>query len=112
MRREFPKRVKLERWQHANGKCEGCGVRLRPSVGFRYDHHIPDALGGEPVFENCKLLCTNCHGAKTGTRDIPAIAKSNRVRNRHIGIKKRTTFRGWRRMNGDLVFAHDRKQER
>jgi 5-methylcytosine-specific restriction protein A len=109
MRREFTKRIKLERWQHAKGLCEGCGCRLSPGR-FHYDHDLPDALGGEPTFDNCRVLCTACHGAKTGGRDIPAIAKSNRTRNRHLGIKKRTTFRGWRRMDGTVVFANDRRK--
>jgi 5-methylcytosine-specific restriction protein A len=111
MRREFTKRIKLDRWQHAKGICEGCGVVLNASRGFHYDHVVPDALGGEATFENCNLLCTNCHGAKTGQQDIPAIAKSNRVRNRHLGIaRKPTKFRGWRKMNGEVVFANDRRK--
>jgi 5-methylcytosine-specific restriction protein A len=109
-RREFTKRIKLERWQHANGQCEECGVELRPGVGFHYDHHVADALGGDPTFANCRVLCTNCHGTKTGQQDIPAIAKSNRTRNKHLGIKKRTTFRGWRKMDGTVVYANDRRK--
>jgi 5-methylcytosine-specific restriction protein A len=109
-RREFTKRIKLERWQHADGKCEDCGGRLSPGH-VHFDHHVPDALGGEPTFDNCRVLCTNCHGAKTGMRDIPAIAKSNRVRNRHLGIaRKPTKFRGWRKMDGTVVYANDRRK--
>jgi 5-methylcytosine-specific restriction protein A len=110
-RREFTKRIKLERWQHAKGKCEGCGIPCSAATGFHYDHDLADALGGEPTFENCRLLCTNCHGAKTGQRDIPAIAKSNRTRNRHLGIaRKPTKFRGWRKMDGTVVYANDRRK--
>jgi 5-methylcytosine-specific restriction protein A len=109
-RREFTKRIKLERWQHADGKCEGCGARLMPGH-VHFDHDLPDALGGEPTFDNCRCLCKNCHGAKTGQQDIPAIAKSNRVRNRHLGIaRKPTKFRGWRKMDGTVVYANDRRK--
>src|SRR4051794_29956722 len=103
-RREFPTKVKIQAWERCGGKCEKCTARLLPGR-FDYDHDKPDAFDGAPDLENCRVLCDNCHGEKTFKRDIPAIAKSNRVRNRHLGIKKRSGFRGWRKMNGDLVFA-------
>jgi hypothetical protein len=51
------------------------------------------------------VLCKTCHGAKTAKQDVPAIAKSKRVRNKHINATdKRRGFRGWRRMNGEIVW--------
>lgn len=86
-RQEFSKRVKLEAFQRCKGHCEKCTAPLRPG-NFQYDHDLSDAMGGEPTLENCVVLCTNCHKEKTGTKDQPLIAKSNRVRNRHLNIKK------------------------
>ncbi len=54
---------------------------------FEYDHDLPCSLGGEASLGNCVVACKNCHQDKTSTRDIPVIAKSNRQRNSHLGIK-------------------------
>ena len=110
MRREFSKQVRLKAWERANGRCEECTARLFAGR-FAYDHIKPDAFDGAPDLENCRVLCDNCHGEKTFKRDIPAIAKSNRIRNRHLGIaRKPTTFRGWRKMDGTVVYANERKR--
>lgn len=87
MRREFSAKVKVEAFKRAGGNCEGCTVRL--SVGkFAYDHIIPDQLGGEPTIENCRVLCSACHGVKTFTADVPAIAKAKRREAKHLGAKR------------------------
>ena|SRR6202035_312995 len=91
MRQEFSKRVKLEAFQRSNGRCEGCTVRLMPGH-FDYHHRQEDTFGGEPTLENCQVLCDLCHGKVTKER-APLIAKSNRVRAKHLGIKrKRASF--------------------
>ena len=88
MRRPFPKAVKVKAFERADGHCEKCTARLY--VGkYHYDHDIPDALGGEPTLENCKVLCTSCHGAKTTRQDVPRNAKAKRQNNKHIGAKGR-----------------------
>lgn len=91
MRREFPKAVRRDAFLRAKGCCEGrrCGVKLDHRT-VHYDHDIPDALGGEPTLENCVVLCIPCHRIKTGTKDIPAIAKTKRIRDREMGIRKRS----------------------
>lgn len=89
MRREFSTKVRMAAWDRCGGRCEECTAKLFPGK-FQYDHIVPDALGGEPTLENCKVLCSNCHGAKTARRDVPMVAKSNRVKARHIGAKTRS----------------------
>lgn len=91
MRREFSKAVKIAAWQRANGHCEVCTAKLYPGK-YRFDHDKPDAFGGEPTLENCVVRCMSCDGEKTYQRDIPAIAKSNRVRAKHLGIRKASTL--------------------
>jgi 5-methylcytosine-specific restriction enzyme A len=85
-RKEFPAKVKVAAYARSQGHCEGCGVVL--SVGkFHYDHELPDALGGEPTLENCKVLCTPCHTEKTSKEDVPRIRRADRQRRIHIGAK-------------------------
>lgn len=87
MRREFPKQVKRDALKRAAGKCENekCGALF--GVKFQFDHDIADGLGGKPTLENCKVLCHVCHGEKTAKHDIPTIAKSKRISDKHNGIK-------------------------
>lgn len=87
MRQEFPKIVRRNVAFRAEGKCEKCHLRLKRGEGH-YDHIIPDALGGEPTDDNCQLLCAPCHKIKTSTKDIPAIAKTKRIQDREMGIRK------------------------
>lgn len=91
MREEFSKKVKIEAFARCKGRCEACGALLRPR-GFDYDHDKPAAFEGRAVVENCRVLCKPCHGQKTYGRDIPAIAKSNRIRAHRAGIRKRSRF--------------------
>jgi 5-methylcytosine-specific restriction protein A len=105
-RREFSKHIKRDAFLRANGCCEGEGCGARLTIGkYAYDHRIPDALGGEPTLQNCQVLCAACHKTKTGKSDVPAIAKTKRIRDREIGIKKSRSIRSWRRFDGTPVFA-------
>jgi 5-methylcytosine-specific restriction endonuclease McrA len=104
-RQEFSAKVRVAAFERAGGRCENCGVRLGPSTGVEYDHVIACAVGGEATLENCSVKCRNCHGAKTAKHDIPAIAKSKRIRNKHINTTdKRRGFRGWRNFRGEVVY--------
>lgn len=97
-RREFPAKVKRAAWQRSGGRCEVGRVAHMPHVGcgrelyigdINYDHADPDGLTGEPVLENCVVLCRSCHSVKTTTHDVPAIARAKRRERAHIGIKQR-----------------------
>ena len=92
-RREFPAKIKAQAALRAAGHCEGCTRKLLEG-DFHYDHDIPDALGGEPTLENCKVLCRSCHKLKTTKEDVPRIAKAERNFRRSHGIKrgKRPSF--------------------
>lgn len=109
-RREFPAKVKAQAALRADGKCECCEARL--SVGnVHYDHVTPDALGGEPVLENCECLCKTCHKDKTTKEDVPRIAKAKRQRAKHLGTTARSKAilpgskgSGWKkRLDGSVV---------
>ena len=109
MRREFSAKTKVAAYERCGGRCEGCGAVLH--VGrFAYDHQIPDGLGGEPTLENCMVLCTGCHGAKTAGADVPRIAKMKRQKAKHLGAKQsRKPLPGGRnsplrkKLNGQVV---------
>jgi hypothetical protein len=93
MRREFPKSVKRDAAARANGKCEQCGKRLDFGE-YHYDHDLPDFLGGEPVLDNCRVLCVVCHKAKTKAVDTPRIVKSRGQRDMALNIRPAPKMRG------------------
>jgi 5-methylcytosine-specific restriction enzyme A len=90
-RQEFPAKIKVAAFERAKKRCERCGAILIAGK-FRYNHRIPDALGGQPTLDNCEVLCIACDSAQTYQTDIPAIAKTRRIRKREAGIKKRSSF--------------------
>lgn len=104
MRREFPAKVKVTAFERSKGRCERCGAILVTGK-FRYNHRIPDALGGEPTLDNCEVLCLACDTPQTYGKDIPAIAKSRRIRKRAACVKKPRTIRAWRKFDGTIVYA-------
>lgn len=104
-RREFSARVKVAAFERANKRCERCNSLLIAGK-FRYNHRIPDALGGEPTLENCEVLCLACDSKQTYETDIPAIAKSKRIRKRNAGIRKPRTITRWRKFDKTPVFAN------
>jgi 5-methylcytosine-specific restriction endonuclease McrA len=83
MRREFTRVIKRAALARADGACELCGLPLCPGK-YRYDHRLPDALGGEPILENCVVQCLACDKPKTA-EDIGRIRKADRVRDRATG---------------------------
>lgn len=107
MRLEFTAKTKALAFSRAKGCCEECGAKLGPG-NVEYDHDTPCALGGDNSLENCVVRCKTCHKLKTGTQDIPHIAKAKRRERKHIGIHQPTKFKGWRKMNGQVVWARDR----
>ena len=111
MRTEFTKKTMREAYERSEGLCEGIladGTRCNANLAHKphhYDHIIPDGIGGKNDLQNCQVLCKPCHAIKTGKIDIPMIARSKRVRDKHIGIKKPRTITRWRKFNGDVVIA-------
>lgn len=86
MRQEFTKRTKLDAFERAGGRCQSCSARL--FVGkYEFHHDRECTFGGEATADNCRVLCVACHSAITRQR-AAVIAKSNRVRERHLGIKR------------------------
>lgn len=91
-RRDFPTRIRVERFQFCGGRCEGvregrrCDAKLEPGR-WHCDHDDPDGLTGAPTFENARCLCIPCHLVKTKA-DVAKIAKAKRNYARHIGASR------------------------
>ncbi len=102
----IPPRVRRRVFDRYHGACQAC-LRAIDRGEWDCDHIIPLSLGGEHRESNLRPLCRWCHRMKTA-REALERAKSNRVRNRELGIRKTrgrpmpgTKASGWRhRMDG------------
>ncbi len=74
------------RCQDAAGvpRCQECTAPLGAG-NINYDHVIPWKLSHDSSIDNCQVLCNTCDDAKTYGVDLPMLARSDRVRDRHIG---------------------------
>lgn len=88
-RRAFSTAVKLAAYERCGGHCESCTAPLRPG-GHHYDHAIAAALGGSSEIDNCRVLCTTCHGRKTYRYDFKTIAKAKRLFAGHVDAATRS----------------------
>lgn len=72
-----------------DGKCHLCKGRINASTGEAWDieHVIPLANGGADDDSNLGLSHKKCHREKT-TNEAPLIAKTERIRLKHIGAVK------------------------
>lgn len=114
-RREFPQAVKDAAWKRCGGLCEGvlengsrCGLIVVRGTGTRFDHIIPDWMGGDNTLENCQVLGLCCDKPKTA-RDQKNIAKAKRIIKKREGRMrpkkqiKSKGFGGWRTFSGKLI---------
>lgn len=100
MRHEFSKPTKREALKRSAGLCEAVGevyglaCNAPLSHGVEFDHYpIAATERDSDGLDNCVACCPTCHGWKTRNFDIPAQAKSKRVRDKHLGIRKPSRLR-------------------
>jgi 5-methylcytosine-specific restriction endonuclease McrA len=88
-RRPLTKKETVQLALDQNGRCGcGCGIKLDATrEGIIDEHVIPRALGGSDDISNRQLWRKPCSAKKTAEKDIPAIAKVNRLHEKH-GFKE------------------------
>lgn len=106
MRHNFSPAVKRAARQRSGGFCEAVGTLYgleqgqrcnAPLAGKRVeiDHYpIPATDEGSDVLENAVTCCTECHGFKTRTYDVPMQAKGKRLADRHNGLRSTPKLTG------------------
>jgi 5-methylcytosine-specific restriction protein A len=96
-----PPRVRLRVFERYNGVCYLSGRKIMPGDKWQIEH--PQALinGGENRESNMAPALDQPHKVKSA-QDVKQKAKNDRVRKRHIGIKKPRTMTRWRRFDGSI----------
>ncbi|MBW8618654.1 MAG: HNH endonuclease [Hyphomicrobiales bacterium] len=67
------------------GLCAVCSQKIDAGKAWDIDHIVPLALGGTNAADNLQILCRPCHRSKTTQSDVPRIAKTKRLKARHLG---------------------------
>lgn len=79
---------RAEIFASTNGHCYLCGGKIQVGEAWDADHPLARELGGTDDYRELRPAHKKCHVAKTAT-DVRTIAKSNRVRNKHLGFAAR-----------------------
>lgn len=97
-RNEFTKPTKRAALARSQMRCEAIGTmygldagkrcNADLSKGVQFDHIILDANSKDNSLENCASVCLPCHRFKTAKHDIPMAAKTVRMQDKDLGIKR------------------------
>ncbi|HXF89549.1 MAG TPA: hypothetical protein VNK48_14430 [Xanthobacteraceae bacterium] len=100
------RRTRIERLAIAEAhgwQCCICRLKIDPlREPWILEHVLALAAGGRDSDDNIAPAHQRCAIEKTKD-DLRAIAKDRRVLLKRFGVKKRATFRGWRRFSGEVV---------
>jgi len=104
----IPPRVKLRIWERYEGRCYLTGRKIMPGDEYDFEHIIALCNGGEHRESNLAPALRAAHRKKSA-EDVKLRAKIDRVRKRHLGIKRPSRLPGSRqspikiRLDGTVV---------
>jgi 5-methylcytosine-specific restriction endonuclease McrA len=101
---KIPDRVKERIAMRASDCCQQCKRPIGGRLRAEFDHVIPLIIGGQHREGNLRLVCNECHKAKTRL-DVKLKSKVARVRKRKLGFRKPRSIRAWRKFDGTPVYA-------
>ena len=85
-----PPRVRDRVRERDGNVCRGCSRQLREERA-ECDHVVAVINGGKNRESNLQTLCLWCHASKTRC-DVAEKSKTYRVRSKHRGVRKRSSF--------------------
>lgn len=105
---KVPDRVRLRIFLRHDGICHISGRRIQPGDAWDLEHVLALCNGGLHAEHNLRPALRGPHRTKTAI-DVAEKAKNDRIRKRHLGIKKPSRFPGsrdsrWKKkMDGSVV---------
>lgn len=97
-RAEFNQKTKKLALKRSGMRCEAVGAmygladgqRCTNSLGdgVEFDHIVLDANSKDNSLDNCAAACISCHRWKTKHHDVPMAAKTVRMLEKRIGLKR------------------------
>jgi len=98
---KVPASVKVRVFEKYEGRCYLSGVVIRAGDAWELEHILALCNGGEHRESNMAPALVAPHKDKTRA-DRRLKAKNDRVRKKHLGIKKPRTITRWRRFDGSI----------
>lgn len=86
-----PRRVRMRVFERYGGVCYLSGRKISAADKWELEHIIAICNGGLHREDNMAPALVGPHKRKT-VEDVKQMAKNNRVRKRHLGIKKPSKF--------------------
>lgn len=105
-RRRLSRLERVKIFDAHQGICLHCKLKIHAERGEKWEamHIVSLWAGGKDEHENMGPGHVKCHREQT-TAEAPVKAKSDRVRARHLGIKRDRTITRWRKFSGEIVYA-------
>ena len=88
----IPPRVRLRAFERADGHCQLCTRKIVAGERWIADHIVALINGGENRETNLQVICDWCDRKVKTPADVAEKARTARIRAKHLGIKKRSTF--------------------
>lgn len=98
----IPERVRVRVFERLSGRCFLSGRIIRAADAWQCDHMLALCNGGEHREFNLVPVLVAPHKIKTA-QDRKLKAKNDRVRRRHLGIKKRKRTIAGRKFDGTPI---------
>lgn len=102
-RRTRAQRIKI--FDAHKGICWRCKLPIQVGEKWHIGHIISLSCGGADDDGNVAPEHEHCNLQDAYETTTPLAAKIKRTRARHLGIKKRSGFKGWRLFNGRIRWA-------
>jgi hypothetical protein len=115
-RKPLTRMQRLKLFEAHGGLCALCGQKIQVGEGWIDEHLRALGLLGTNDLDNRAPVHKACAAAKTfgPDGDLAMIAKAKRVKAKHLGLRKRSTFPGSRsgplkkKVNGQVVRRNER----
>lgn len=93
---QVPPRVRVRVFERDGGKCCECGRKIGPADQWICDHTVAIINGGANREINLRTICGWCDRNVKTPADVAIKSKTARVKTKHLGIAKRSSFPGAR----------------
>lgn len=101
---KVPGSVRVRVFEKYEGRCYLSGIKIDPGMDWDLEHILALCNGGEHRESNFAPALVAPHKDKTRA-DRRLKAKNDRVRKKHLGIKKPRKITRWRRFDGTIKEA-------
>jgi len=101
---KVPDSVKVRVFERYGGKCYLSGIKIERGMAWELEHILALCNGGEHRESNMAPALVAPHKDKTRA-DRRLKAKNDRVRKKHLGLKKPRKITRWRRFDGSIKEA-------